>query len=154
MQFSGRSVLLLCAMATLPSAAQAQVVASSQPLNFGPLVAGVTEIVTSTDAARRADITIQGTSNATASLTVVLPTALTAPTGATVPLQFQPGDVIFEPPVGQGPTTVNLQGTTSIRLHRTREGRLYIGGRALPAVGQRAGAYSATIVVIVAPTGA
>lgn len=153
MQFSGRSFLLACVVVLLPVSARAQVVASMQPLNFGPLIGGVVEVVPPTDAARRGDISIQGTSNASASLSLVLPTALEAPDGATVPLQFLAGDLTYQQPAG-GLVTVNVDGSTTIRLHRTRPGRLYIGGRALPAVGQTAGVYSATIVVVVAPAGA
>lgn len=136
----------------LSSAAAAQVVMPSQPLDFGQIIAGVTEVVPPTDVTRRGDITIQGTSTGDASLTLVLPTELQSPDGTMIPLQFLAGDVLFQQPQG-GRIDVNLTGPTTVRLHNRRPGHLYLGGRAIPSVGQRAGSYSATIVVVVAPPG-
>jgi len=130
------------------------VIVPTQPLSFGPLIGGVAETVAPTDAARRADITIQGTSNSDASLLLILPSALESPSGATIRLQFRRGDVIFESPTSGGQQPVELTAPATIRLHKNKPGRLYIGGQALPAAAQRAGTYSATIVVVVAPAGA
>lgn len=136
----------------LSSASAAQVVMPTQPLDFGQIIAGVAEIVRPTDVARRGDITIQGTATGDASLTIVLPAELRSPDGTAIPLQFLAGDVLFQQPMG-GRVEVNLAGPTTVRLHKSRAGHLYLGGRAMPAIGQRAGSYSATVVLVVAPPG-
>ena len=141
--------LLLVLLAGGPTAAGAQyAVAQVQPLAFGYLTQGVTEVVAPTDAFRRGVVTLDGSGQAY--VRVVLPTALTSTQGATIPLQFLTGDVTaqengraagaFDPATA---TRVNLgKGTAS----------LFIGGRAVPAVNQRAGDYTATMTVIVSPT--
>lgn len=141
--------LLLAASAP----AAAQVVVSAQPLDFGQLIGGVTEVVTPTDVIRRADVAMQGSTNGDVSLSLVLPTHLRSASGNSIPLQFFPGDAVYRNFSGQM-QTVSLTGSTTVRLHRTQTTHLYLGGRALPALGQRAGVYSATVVVILAPPGA
>ena len=140
---------LLALPAAAPAAAEAQyAVAQVQPLAFGYLTQGVTEIVAPTDAFRRGVLTLDGPGQAW--IRLVLPTALTSALGATIPLQFLTGDVTAQetgkPPAAFDPTTstrVNLsKGTAS----------LFIGGRAVPAVDQRAGDYTATMTIIVSST--
>ena len=72
---------------------------------------------------------------------------------ARVASQFLPGDAVFRSFTGQQ-QPLSLTGPTTVRLHRTREANVFLGGRALPAAGQRAGHYSATVVVVLAPSGA
>ncbi len=145
-----RVAIISAAFAALaPGGARAQyAVAQVQPLAFGYLTQGLTEVVPYTDTFRRGVVTLDGSGQAW--VRVTLPTALTSPQGSTIPLQFLVGDVAaqeagraaaaFDPSTS---TRVNLgKGTTS----------LFIGGRALPAPDQRAGVYSATMTVIVSPT--
>jgi hypothetical protein len=136
-------------LAGAPTLAGAQYsVAQVQPLAFGYLTQGVTEVVASTDAFRRGVVNIDGSGQAY--VRVVLPVALTSSQGATIPLQFLTGDVTAQengrPPAAFDPATstrVNLgKGTAS----------LFIGGRAVPAATQRAGDYTATMTVIVSLT--
>jgi hypothetical protein len=145
--YAGLFALVLLAAAGAPAGAQYSV-AQVQPLAFGYLTQGVTEVVASTDAFRRGVVTVDGSGQAY--VRVVLPVALTSPQGATIPLQFLTGDVTaqetgkpagaFDPATS---TRVNLgKGTAS----------LFIGGRAVPAVSQRAGNYTATMTVIVSST--
>lgn len=140
---------LLALIAATPTTAAGQyAVAQVQPLAFGYLTQGVTEVVAPTDAFRRGVVTVDGTGQAY--IRLVLPTTLTSPQGASVPLQFLMGDVTAQengrPPAAFDPTTstrVNLgRGTAS----------LFIGGRAVPAVDQRAGNYTATMTIIVSST--
>jgi hypothetical protein len=145
-----RAAPCLCVLlGTVPAVAGAQYsVAQVQPLAFGYLTQGVTEVVAATDAFRRGVVTVDGSGQAY--VRVVLPVALTSPQGGTIPLQFLTGDVTaqesgkpagaFDPATA---TRVNLgKGTAS----------LFIGGRAVPAVDQRAGAYTGTMTVIVSST--
>lgn len=143
------SVAALTLVAGTPATAAAQyAVAQVQPLAFGYLTQGLTEVVAPTDAFRRGVVTVDGTGQAY--IKVVLPTTLTSAQGSTIPLQFLTGDVTAQengrPPAAFDPTTstrVNLgKGTAS----------LFIGGRAAPAANQPAGAYTATMTVIVSLT--
>lgn len=137
----------------VPGSSSAQVVVSTQPLDFGELIAGVTEVVSTADVARRADIALQGNSNGDVSVSFVLPSQLVSPNGQSIPLQFLPGDGVYRSFNGQQ-FPLNLPGPTSVRLHRSQTTNLYLGGRALPAAGQLAGIYTATVVVVIAPPGA
>lgn len=136
-------------VALAPRRGEAQfAVAQVQPLAFGYLTQGLTEVVPYTDTFRRGVVTVDGTGQAW--IRVVLPTALVSPQGSSIPLQFLVGDVAAQetgkPPAAFDPSTsvrVNLgKGTAS----------LLIGGRAVPAPDQRAGVYSATMTVIVSST--
>ena len=145
-----RLAFVVLALAALsPARARAQfAVAQVQPLAFGYLTQGLTEVVPYTDTFRRGVVTVDGSGQAW--IRVVLPTSLVSPQGASIPLQFLVGDVAAQetgkPPAAFDPGTsvrVNLgKGTAS----------LFIGGRAVPATNQRAGVYSATMTVIVSPT--
>jgi hypothetical protein len=146
-------VLAACVAIAVPAAVPAQVVVSAQPLSFGDLIAGVAEVVSPADAIRRADVVLQGSTNGDVSVSLVLPAVLSSTNGQSIPLQFLPGDAVFQGFTGQQ-QPLSLTGPTTVRLHRTREANLFLGGRALPAAGQRAGHYSATVVVVLAPSGA
>ena len=148
------STWLLASVALLaPRASYGQVVVSTQALDFGELIAGVTEVVSTTDVVRRAAIALQGSSNGDVSVSLVLPSQLMSPDGQVIPLQFLPGDAVYRSFNGQQ-QPLNLTGPTAVKLHRSQTTNVYLGGRALPSVGQRAGIYSATVVVVIAPPGA
>lgn len=151
MKRAARIFVYLAAM--IPGTAAAQVVVSTQPLNFGELIAGVTEVVSTADVTRRADVALQGTTTGEVSVSLVLPAQLISTSGLVIPLQFLPGDAVFRSFNGQQ-QPLNLIGPTTVRLHRTQTTNLYLGGRAMPAVGQLAGTYSATVVIVIAPPGA
>ena len=116
-----------------------------QPLAFGYLTQGVTEVVPYTDTFRRGVVSIDGLGNAY--VRVVMPTMLTSATGATIPLQFLLGDVA-EQDAGHAPAPFDPATSTRVNLNMGT-GYLLLGGRALPAATQRAGTYSATMVVMV-----
>ncbi|MCY7380288.1 MAG: hypothetical protein LH467_13245 [Gemmatimonadaceae bacterium] len=131
-----------------PSARAQYTVSGLQPLAFGYLTQGLTEIVAYTDVFRRGDVTIAGTGIPWVKLT--LPTSLSGPNGAAIPLQFLLGDVAVEEN-GRPPAAFDPAGSTRVNLKRGTA-HILIGGRALPAANQPAGAYSGTIVIIVSPT--
>jgi hypothetical protein len=143
------ALALVAGSVLVPVRAQAQfAVAQVQPLAFGYLTQGVTEMVPYTDTFRRGVVNVDGSGQAW--IRVTLPTSLVSAQGATIPLQFLTGDVAAQesgkPPAAFDPSTstrVNLgKGTAS----------LFIGGRAVPAANQRAGVYSATMTVLVSST--
>ena len=134
----------------LPARAHAQfAVAQVQPLAFGYLTQGVTEIVPYTDTFRRGVVTVDGTGQTW--IRVTLPTALTSPQGASIPLQFLAGDVASQEQ-GKAVSPFDPSTSTRVNLGKGTTASLFIGGRAVPAADQRAGNYSATVTVIVSPT--
>jgi hypothetical protein len=133
----------------LPSRAHAQfAVAQVQPLAFGYLTQGLTEIVPYTDTFRRGVVTVDGSGQAW--IRVTLPTALTSPQGGTIPLQFLAGDVA-EQEAGKPAAAFDPSTSTRVNLGKGTAS-LFIGGRALPAADQRAGNYSATMTIVVSST--
>ena len=145
-----RLALVVVALAALsPMRARAQfAVAQVQPLAFGYLTQGLTEVVPYTDTFRRGVVTVDGSGQAW--VRVVLPTTLVSPQGASIPLQFLAGDVAAQE-TGKAPAA--FDPSTSVRVNLGKgTASLFIGGRAVPAANQRAGAYSATMTIIVSPT--
>ncbi|MDB4887294.1 MAG: hypothetical protein JWN79_2732 [Gemmatimonadetes bacterium] len=119
-----------------------------QPLAFGYLTQGVTEVVPYTDTFRRGQVRITGSGNAYVRL--LMPTVLTSASGATIPLQFLTGDVAAVP---SGGTAQPFDPAASTRVNLSKgAGSLLIGGRAAPGVGQAAGLYTATMTVMVSST--
>ena len=144
-----RAALVIALVAASPSRARAQfAVAQVQPLAFGYLTQGLTEVVPYTDTFRRGVVTVDGSGQAW--IRVVLPTTLASPQGASIPLQFLVGDVAAQE-AGKAPAA--FDPSTSVRVNLSKgTASLLVGGRAVPALNQRAGVYSATMTVIVSPT--
>ena len=145
-----RALVAALALAALPARtllAQYSV-SQVQPLAFGYLTQGVTEIVPYTDTFRRGVVTVDG--SGLVYIRVVLPAALTSSLSGTIPLQFLTGDVAAVES-GRAPAAFDPLGSTRVNLGKGTAS-LLIGGRAAPAANQRAGLYSATMTVIVSPT--
>jgi hypothetical protein len=139
----------LCGLGFSPARAHAQFsIASVQPLAFGYLTQGVTEIVPYTDTFRRGVVHVDGAGQAW--IRVVLPTTLTSPQGTTIPLQFLTGDLALQE---SGKAAAAFDPAASTRVNLTNgTASLFIGGRAVPAATQRAGLYSATVTIMVSST--
>lgn len=122
-------------------------VSAVQGLRFGPLLPGVPESISVTDAARRAEIILTGTG--TVELAVLLPRAMTSPGGRQIPLRFGAADASILRNASTAPVPINPSGT--MRLHLQGDGaptRLLLGGTALPAPDQPAGEYTTTVVLM------
>jgi hypothetical protein len=143
------ALALVVASALVPTRAHAQfAVAQVQPLAFGYLTQGVTEIVPYTDTFRRGVVNVNGSGQAW--IRVTLPTSLVSAQGASIPLQFLTGDVAAQE---NGKPADPFDPSTSTRVNLGKgTATLFIGGRALPAANQRAGVYSATVTVLVSST--
>lgn len=143
------------ALATLagaaPAAAQGPASLSAvQPLNFGELLPGLSETVTVQDAWRRAEIRIDGAGNF--DLRLVLPTALASRSGARIPLVFRSGDGAIRGKNGKlSPFDPNVTERFKIPPGHG-EATLLIGGTASTTASQRAGEYTATVVVVLSST--
>ena len=143
-----RRTMFAAVLLLLPVAgARAQyTVTQVQPLAFGYLTQGITEVVPYTDTFRRGVIAIDGGGNAFVRL--ILPTSLTSTQGGTaIPLQFLTGDVASQE---SGKKVQAFDPAASTRVnHNKGTALLFVGGRAVPAANQRAGVYSATMTIIV-----
>lgn len=143
-------------MGTLARSSAAQVTPTTattiQGLDFGVLTAGLAEPVGLSEAWRRAEVRLEGERNIEVRL--ILPTALVAPSGATIPLRFVAGDgsitvvgsnqtKLFDPNLS---TKVQFKGAETAAM-------MYLGGTALPAANQASGTYSATIVIVLSKPG-
>lgn len=129
-----------------PAAAQGVSAVAQQPLSFGTLIPGVSQTVSAGDVVRRGEVLIQGAGQYT--VQIVLPTVLSGPNGARLPLLFGAADgqldlrnktSVFDPRTG-----------TTVKLNKNDSATIGIGGTAQPAASQAAGTYTGTIVVLVA----
>lgn len=130
------------------ASAQAVEAVPVQGLSFGPLLPGVAETVRTSDAARRAEIILDGTG--TFDVLMVLPDALVSAGGARIPLRFgaRDGALMRNPSAPLLPFNPLEMGRVGID-GASGPARLLLGGTALPAPDQAAGTYQATVVVIV-----
>ena len=135
------------------AAAQSANVAAvpAQGLTFGPLIPGVPEVVSVRDAARRAEVVLEG--EGSADVLLVLPRALVSRTGGTIPLSFGTDDGALVAALSGGLTPLDPLRSTRVRLTPSAPLRLLLGGTATPSREQAAGEYSTTIVVIISHAG-
>lgn len=144
----------LMGMLARSSAAQTTptAVIAIQGLTFGPLIAGVAEPVRLNEAWRRAEARLEGERNLEVRL--ILPTALVAPGGASIPLQFANGDASVTIVGSNAPSVFDPNTTKKFSLKRTDTAALlYLGGTALPTANQPAGNYTATVVIVLSKPG-
>jgi hypothetical protein len=120
-----------------------------QELQFGLLIPGAATRVSPDDVARRGELQVSGRGQY--QIQFLLPAALVSAEGASIPVEFGPGDAglvrgtagspqLFDPTLGAG--VALTAGIT--------EAQLFLGGTARPAADQAAGTYSATVTVLVA----
>lgn len=134
------------AEAQVPAPTSVEVVAV-QGLQFGPLLPGVPESISVTDAARRAEIILTGTG--TVELAVLLPRAMNSSTGRQIPLRFGAADAAILRNASTAPVPMNPTGTLRVQLQGDgAPTRLLLGGTALPAPDQPAGDYTTTVVLV------
>ncbi len=123
-----------------------------QGLSFGALIPGVPETVSVGDPARRAEVVLKG--EGWLDLSLLLPEAMLAPSGARIPLRFEGHDGAILRSSSSSPALLDPRG-----MHRIRLGgehgpmKLLLGGTALPAMDLPAGKYTTTIVLIVTTPG-
>jgi hypothetical protein len=149
-----RTCLTICWLViglAVPLAAQQNSVTGIRPLVFGIVFPGVPRAVPRTDAANSAQFDLRGRGGGRqVLLTFTLPTVMTGPAGATLPLAFGGNDAGFS--VSQ---SVNNQVAFDPRtphqptLSNNGRGSVFLGGTANPSVGQRAGNYTGTITLTV-----
>ena len=125
-------------------------VTGTQQLSFGNLIPGVTSRVLRTDPARGGRLDLRGQNNGTVLLQFTLPSSLTGPTGASMPLAFGGGDAGFAADRDIASQTAFDPRTLFLAtLGRRGQSAVFLGGTAQPGAGQRPGIYSATITLTV-----
>ncbi len=148
-------VLLLCAL-TLTSAAPASgqgqtlEVRGVRSLAFGVVLPGVPRFVPRTDPANSGEFSIRGPQFSLLLLRLTLPSSLTGPGAAAMPVSFGSNDAGFSvtgAPGTQFGFNPNVGGLGL--LLQSGEGFVFLGGTANPIVGQAAGSYVGTVVLTV-----
>lgn len=121
-------------------------------LEFGPIIPGAPESIRVDDAARRAEVMIGGTG--AVDVVIILPDAMTSPQGRRIPLRFDERDGAVLANASLRPVPFNPRLPVRVQLTPTTgPTRLLLGGTAVPANDQQAGAYSTTITVMLVDTG-
>lgn len=144
-------LLLALAWGTGAERASAQRTIEAVPvrgLSFGNLLPGVPETVAVDDAARRAEVVLDG--RGAYDLTMLVPAALESAGGARIPLRFgtRDGGVIRSASAALVP--FDPRQTTRVSVQQGQgPTRLVLGGTALPAADQPAGRYTATVVLVI-----
>lgn len=135
---------------TLLSQASLATVIPEQPLSFGTMLPGVTETVTVQDGWRRASIRVEGTSPQ--AVRFVVPAALLGLNGTSIPLVFNGSSGAWRTAKSTKLTLFDPVAGTRLALSRQQNvGWIYLGAIAIPAAGQLAGHYTATVTIVIAP---
>lgn len=122
-----------------------------QGLSFGSLIPGVPEVVSVDDAARRAEVVLEG--KGSVDVLLVLPRAMVSRTGGSIPLHFGTSDAALTTATDR---ISPMDPLRSMRLNLaggSAPPRLLLGGTATAGRAQPAGEYSTTIVVIISRAG-
>ena len=127
---------------------------SRQMLDFGTLFAGTATQVSRFDALRAGQFELRGAKNSEVRVDLGLPSALTGPGSAKVPLTFGAADGGYARD-GAIATAAPFDPRTALITTLSTNGRLYIflGGKATPATRQPAGTYAGTVTLTIAYTG-
>jgi hypothetical protein len=131
--------------------AQAVTVTPVQGLSFGLLLPGAPETVSLDDVARRGVVALAG--SGPLDVTFVLPSALVSLEGGSLPLSFSTMSAGVLQSSGGSVLPFNPQQLQRVQLATDRVTHLVLGATAQPASSQRAGHYTARIVVIVSQPG-
>ena len=130
------------------------VIGGVRALSFGDVLPGVQSTILPTDPTRSGQFNITGQKFSEIEAWLTLPTQMTGPAGASIPLVFGPGSA------GRSNTgaitdqiTVDPRTRFTLTLSGNGRGFVYLGGTLLPAGQLPAGPYSATITLTVAYTG-
>jgi hypothetical protein len=116
-------------------------------VTFGAVLPGVPRIIARTDPANSGQFDIKAPKGP-ALLSFVLPVAMTGPAGALMPLTFGASDAGYSATQSIG-SQVGFDPKQPFTATIPNNGRasVFIGGSANPATNQRAGAYTATLIL-------
>lgn len=126
-------------------------VRGTRPLVFGTVLPGIPRVIARTDPVNSGQFDLTGTKFASVQLTFTLPSVMTGPAGATLPLAFGGSDAGYSDTQAVGSQVgFDPKQTLVVLLNRNGRGSVFLGGTANPATSQRAGSYTATVTLSVA----
>ncbi len=119
-----------------------------QPLAFGTLIPGIPSQVLRTDPAKSGRFDVGGPHDTQGQVTFTLPSVLTGPAGATLPLAFGGSDAGYSQSQNIG-SQVAFDPMQPFVITFSGQGRgsVFLGGTASPAPTQPAGSYTGTITL-------
>jgi hypothetical protein len=135
-----------------PLAAQGRplTITGARNLAFGAVLPGVPRVVARTDPASSGQFDIRGANRGQVLLSFVLPLSMTGPAGALMPLTFGSGDAGYSQSQAIGSQIgFDPKQPFTATLSNNGRGSVFMGATANPPTNQRAGAYTATIVLTV-----
>ena len=143
--------MLAVVLLAWPTMVKAQLqVLGIRNLAFGAVIPGVTSTVPPSDAVKSGQFEIQAAQGTRLRLDFTLPTQLTAPGGATMPINFQNNDaLLIETGPGAVPQNQNPKSMKPYTMNYGNRLLLFLGGQVLPAGGQTTGNYSAGVILTV-----
>ena len=144
------------ALGYAPLAAQGRplVPTGTQNLSFGIVIPGIPTQTLRTDPVGSGQFTLRGEKNAQVQLQFTLPTSMSGPSGATMPLSFGATDGGFSASESIASQAVFDPRASALgRLSKNGRASIFLGGTAVPGPTQTAGAYTGTITLTVSYTG-
>lgn len=148
-------VLGLMVLGFVASLGTAQTVTGVSDLEFGNMFPGVPQVVTNKSSSA-AEFTVTGTAGAEVTLDFLLPEYVSI-SGGNMPLLFSTTDCSLDSslvPDQSSPSADNLNPYETITYRLGSNGlTVWLGGRCVPGLVQKAGDYSATIRLTVTYTG-
>ena len=141
------AALVLSAAPMLQAQGRPLTVTGVRGVTFGAVLPGVPRVVSRTDPANSGQIDLRGPKGPVL-LTFVLPIRMIGPGGALMPISFGASDAGFSATQTIGSQVgFDPKQAFTATLPANGRGSVFVGATANPATNQRAGAYTATIVL-------
>lgn len=151
---TGRLILALLCAGAPPLLAQGRPirVEGIKPLAFGQILGGAPAVVVRTDPVKAGQINLSAQPQSAIILQLTLPSSMTGPLGATLPIVFGANDAGFSAQGAIGSQTAFDPRNSTVVITNSQNGRgsVFIGGTAQPAFNQAPGTYSGVITLTVA----
>ncbi len=117
-------------------------------VTFGAVLPGVPRVISRTDPANSGQYDIRGSSRRQVLLSFVLPLSMTGPAGALMPLSFGASDAGYSQSQAIGrQVAFDPKQPFTATLSNNGRGSVFVGATANAATNQRAGAYTATLIL-------
>ncbi|HEX9895356.1 MAG TPA: hypothetical protein VGA78_15615 [Gemmatimonadales bacterium] len=140
------ALALLACVLPAPTSAQVSVV-GARDLQFGFVALGVPTVVLPTDAVKSGQWTLTAPVGTRIQIRLTPPNQLLGPAGATMPVNFQNGDVFVQGTwSGALQEFFNPNATKNFRFTGGTQAILRLGGQVTPAGNQSTGPYANTVV--------
>lgn len=150
---TGRLMPALLCLSASPLLAQGRPirVEGVKPLAFGQILAGAPVAVLRTDPVKAGQINLSAQPQSQIILQLTLPSSMTGPLGATLPIVFGANDAGFSAFGAIGSQTAFDPRNSTVVITNSQNGRgsVFVGGTAQPAFNQAPGTYSGVITLTV-----